>query len=165
MLTRDIIKSVVCKVRSDIIKVEGTTDGLCYQASIRVMDLLKRLTAVSAINYNIELQHGEIAHNTNALSKYWWHEHTWVKVSSVKETWYIDPTCGQFEYVFGKMPDYYISKYEPIWYLNDRDNLRYKKYIKMFPLLYNIVDWFQFKLKGSVSDFIRIFRSNDRWVV
>lgn len=115
--------------------------------------------------------HGEFRHSIKSDSMYWPTQHTWVEIrypNSNKVAIYVDITCGQFKDVFEDIPEYYISTSEPIWYLADKNNLRFKnkliRYIDRKFMLspwkdndcrIGLVEFMQFFIYGRISDTVR----------
>ena len=113
--------------------IDSTYMGLCNEASDIFIKAMKSITGKEG-----KMIHGEIAHNSRVLSKFWDIEHTWVKYDG----YYVDITLGQFRDLIPDIPSVYISKRKPKWFLPDEDNWHLK------------VQHFQYQTKGAISDFL-----------
>lgn len=106
----------VTNVNSEYFKYRG----LCYKASNIVKYHLKYGYGSLV---SVKIVHGEQRHRPIINSKYWIYEHTWLEVTFNGKKYYVDPTSSQFQCLYGDIPDFYISKKRPIWYLPDKRNI------------------------------------------
>lgn len=87
-----------------------------------------------------------------------------------KYNFYVDPTMGQFKYLYNNIPDYWVSTKNPAryYYYQDRKNPAWHPFITRFinqnikvPVEYNgemhkegIIEFIQYEIWGKISQFI-----------
>ena len=156
-LNTDLLLTITKYVKKQILSKYKTIDGKCYEACMLFIETVK------PVNCIITLEHGEINHLYSIPSKYWGYQHTWLKVEPINgdTVYYIDITISQFEDIFIDSDYYieegiyiYLSTVKPIYFLNDKDNIRWNKKIKN-NMIGSFIEFIQYKVKGKVYDFIR----------
>ena len=153
-LNINILLTIAKYVKEQILSKYKTLDGKCYEACMLFIETVK------PVNCTVTLEHGEINHLYSIPSKYWGYQHTWLKVESASgNIYYIDITIKQFEDIFINSDytiedDIYLSTVKPIYFLNDKDNIRWNKKIKNNKIG-SFIEFIQYNVKGKVYDFLR----------
>ena len=133
--------------------------GLCHKAISMFFEELEEKYA-DGIMEHIGF-HGELVHSIKIPSKYWGCQHTWGLViiknqkTGEKYEFYVDITGEQFNELLVDefiIPDIYISNIKPPYLLPDNENIYVKSMNKWYE---NIVDIFEYDIKGKLYDFIR----------
>lgn len=103
--------------------------GLCYEISSRFVDEFNRKYCIDGHFPVACIAHGEIKHSPwIAHSDNWSWEHTWVEVRTGNHhIIYVDGSCSQFRDILDDIPEYYVSSTPPKWFLNDRNNIVFKR--------------------------------------
>jgi len=124
-----ILYDIVVSVRKDIAKsydiskIDYTNyQGLCNLAIELTIDRLKRYGNEHNIKVEFKIIHGEQKHSPYLNSSLWSIQHTWIIVTIIGVTMYVDPTSGQFKRIYDYIPDFYISTIKPKWFYPDSDN-------------------------------------------
>lgn len=126
--------------------------------------------ASSYDNFTTEVRHGEIAHSNRFPSEYWCLEHTYVTFHAYDQTFYIDLTCQQFQWLNPGIPAFYVGTKPPWWIYDDQDNPRWERkgwygFWNRIILMYgkkrhrlSVVEFCQYKLWGLICDVQRFFK-------
>lgn len=105
-----------------------TLVGLCDVASKKFKynfdELLKGKYPILE-HTSCELMHGELKRSKKISKKYWGLEHTWNIVNIEDHVFHIDITSSQFQDIFTDIPNVYVGKLMPKWYLPDSGNSHY----------------------------------------
>lgn len=153
-LNTNLLLTIAKYVKEQILSKYKTIDGKCYEACMLFIETVK------PVNCTVTLEHGEINHLYSIPSKYWSYQHTWLKAVSISgNIYYIDITIKQFEDIFINSnyiieDDIYLSPIKPIYFLNDKDNIRWNKKIKNNKIG-SFIEFMQYNVKGKVYDFLR----------
>lgn len=158
--------------------------GLCDEACNMLMARFKDMNNEYGNPVNLYIIHGEIKHSPIAKSKYWHIQHTWILACSnypkiidgfkrsLPCNMWIDPTSGQFKYIFDDIPDYLILRDAPSWFYPDRKNPAWngfsgkinqklvihhkiKRNNETVRVSDGIIEFIQYEIWGKISDCIR----------
>lgn len=152
-----IIAKEAVEIRKELKNLYASEDinfdysGLCNLAS-QMLAIKFKKRRFKTENVTTNIVHGEQAHTSLILSKYWDIQHTWLELDWSGEIFYIDITSQQFKWLYKDIPDYYISTIPPKWYLADKDNL-YWIYFKENSLLTKLLSY-NYKVIGPIKDLI-----------
>lgn len=141
--------------------------GLCDLSCEYLTEILKE----EYPGWECSIMHGELAHSTKILSKYWEYEHTILRVTVNDKDYYIDPTISQFRNIFkiskilnknyiylvGRETYYIGWDVEPKYMLFDRDNYIIGLYNKEW--FYNkwpekLLKIYEYRVKGFIYDLV-----------
>lgn len=172
------VYAAVKMIRSDLAKEYDVTPngdhynyfGLCNRACDMLVNMFKADPEMKVI-----VLHGEQRHHVRCPSVHWPEQHTWVMIKSHYGSLYVDPTCGQFKRLYADIPDYYISRVPPKWFMRDKHNIAFTKIgsiidqkihipIKVtdsqgrhYMMHTGLISFLQYDVWGTISDMIRLF--------
>ena len=172
----------VLESESIVDEIESYVKDFCKHTVIGVNDIIGRygyitdLLAQELKSYmenkhgvyaTIKTVHGELRHTPKINSIYWTTLHKWIYMEYGNCHIYIDPTSKQFRSLYPDIPDYYVSTNPPKWYYGNYQNIGYgnlgsklnRKYriktvMREQTTKLGLVEFFQYKVWGSISDII-----------
>lgn len=133
-----IFRNMVLNVRKELAAKYDVKDGdnenytgLCDVAAEIITERVIECAKVYHIDIDVKIVHGEIAHNSRCLSRYWVCQHTWVEATFPNKTkFYLDATMSQFSDILPAIPDWCSTTYDYHWFYADNDNPRWNGLIK-----------------------------------
>lgn len=164
-----IITGMIVKIRIDLTYSYDTDvvdsnyerfAGLCDISCDMLKEKLTRYALEYDENITVKEIHGEQKHSPMCPSNLWALQHTWAMITWDDFVFYVDPTSSQFNHIYRDIPDMYVSKAPPKWYLPDRRNISFSnrgaKLNNRFVIGgLGIVEFLQYKVWGRISDVIR----------
>ena len=193
LILNDLLPDIVDEVRDELSEEYNVVNfwsdnfryrGLCNKASEKIITKIKdelfniidnidinniidvdNFDINDIIDTSIEAIHGEQRHTFSLPSKWWACEHTWVHLRLLELDYYIDATCHQFQNIYDDIPEYYIGRTPPKWFLPDKENWLWKRPWKNINHKFHInhkdqygvhrmdiFDYFVYVIWGRISD-------------